>query len=72
MLPNANAQPPHAEPIGQGLLPPAAMAGVLELWAFLGSFTQMLGLDRVPGIADLEAAFADPSEPDNITASALV
>jgi hypothetical protein len=71
-LPGAAAQPPRAEPVGRGLLPPGAMAGVLELWAFLGSFTQMLGLDRVPSIADLEAAFAGPSQPDNITASALV
>lgn len=50
----------------------AARAGVIELWAFLGSFTEMLGIDKVPPIADLEAALADPSSPRSTTASALV
>ena len=31
-------------------------AGVVELWAFLGSFREMLGLDAAPSIGQLEAA----------------
>jgi hypothetical protein len=47
-------------------------AGVVELWAFLGRFADLLGLDRVPSVTELEADLAAPSGPRSITTSALV
>ncbi len=48
------------------------LADVVELWAFLGRFADLIGLERVPSIAELEADLAAPSGSRNITTSALV
>ncbi len=45
---------------------------MVELWAFLGRFSELIGLERVPSIAELEADLAAPSAPRSITTSALV
>ena len=45
---------------------------MVELWAFLGRFAELIGLERVPSIAELEADLAAPPGPRNITTSALV
>ncbi|KAK9918976.1 hypothetical protein WJX75_008430 [Coccomyxa subellipsoidea] len=71
-LPGAHLQPPAAAPVAKGLLPASTISGVVELWAFLGRFAELIGLERVPSIAELEADLAAPPGPRNITTSALM
>lgn len=51
---------------------PVIFADVVELWAFLGRFADLIGLERVPSIAELEADLTAPNGSRNITTSALV
>ncbi|KAK9822217.1 hypothetical protein WJX81_007608 [Elliptochloris bilobata] len=60
-LADAQTPPPPWLPAGSGVLPAALLAGVIETWEFLGSFREVLALQRVPSLADLEASLADPA-----------
>jgi hypothetical protein len=47
-------------------------AGVVELWAFLGRFAEVLGLSQVPTVEDLEEGLTQHGASRSTTMSALV
>ncbi|BDA49369.1 probable lysine-specific demethylase 5A at C-terminar half [Coccomyxa sp. Obi] len=71
-LPGAHMQPPAPATVANGLLPTSTISDVVELWAFLGRFADLIGLERVPSIAELEADLTAPNGSRNITTSALM
>ncbi|KAK9824700.1 hypothetical protein WJX72_012482 [[Myrmecia] bisecta] len=59
LLPGAQNPPPPPQPIGSGKLAPELSGAVVEVWEFLGRFSELLQVDA-PHLAALEAALAEP------------